>query len=281
MRENTRPTADTTIVGGSCERVSHASGSPTIVAFRLFGTQVFTGVPMVILRGSAGIWRGSIFKREKGSASNALPDSQRTAEPTAFPRILTAFAHFSAPVGKEAAVCQKGDLTAKQCVRQRNPSNAYAIIPVCQRQKTKKGATTMENDESVGNGKKRFSIYIPEATIDMAKKWHEADNCGSVSEYVRRAIEFYSGYVASEHNPSYLPRIVISTLKNIIRDSENRQCTQLYRVAVELAVLMNVIAASNGFSGEDVRKLRESCEEQVKRINGTIRLDDAVRWQNS
>ena len=51
--------------------------------------------------------------------------------------------------------------------------------------------------------------------------------------------------------------------------------------AVELAVLMNVIAASNGFSGEDVRKLRESCEEQVKRINGTIRLDDAVRWQNS
>ena len=71
----------------------------------------------------------------------------------------------------------------------------------------------MENDESAGNGKKRFSIYIPEATIDMAKKWHEADNCGSVSEYVRRAIEFYSGYVASEHNPSYLPRIVISTLQ--------------------------------------------------------------------
>lgn len=221
------------------------------------------------------------MKREKGSASNALPDSQRTAEPTAFPRILTAVASFSTPIGKEAAVCQKGDLTAKQCVRRRNPSNAYAIIPVCQRQKTKKGATTMENDESAGNGKKRFSIYIPEATIDMAKKWHEADNCGSVSEYVRRAIEFYSGYVASEHNPSYLPRIVISTLKNIIRDSENRQCTQLYRVAVELAVLMNVIAASNGFSGEDVRKLRESCEEQVKRINGTIRLDDAVRWQNS
>ena len=51
----------------------------------------------------------------------------------------------------------------------------------------------MENDKSAGNGKKRFSIYIPEATIDMAKKWYEADNCGSVSEYVRRAIEFYSG----------------------------------------------------------------------------------------
>lgn len=70
------------------------------------------------IEGFSGYLRGSIFKREKGSASNAQPDSQRTAEPTAFPRVLTAFAHFSAPIGKEAAVCQKSDLTAKQCVRQ-------------------------------------------------------------------------------------------------------------------------------------------------------------------
>lgn len=96
-----------------------------MVAFSLFGTQVFTEVPMVIPMGSAGIcegqilhFRGSKMKREKGSASNALPNSQRTAEPTAFPRILTAFAHFSVSIGKGTAVCQKGDLTAKQCVRQ-------------------------------------------------------------------------------------------------------------------------------------------------------------------
>ena len=118
MRENTRPTSDTTIVGGSCERVSLASGSPTTVAFRLFGTQVFTGIPIGYIEGFSGYLRGSIFKREKGSASNALPDSQRTAEPTAFPRILTAFASFSTPIGKGTAVCQKGNLTAKQCVRQ-------------------------------------------------------------------------------------------------------------------------------------------------------------------
>ena len=51
-------------------------------------------------------FRGLIFKREKGSASNALPDSRRTAEPTAFPRVLTAFARFFAPVGRKKAVCQ-------------------------------------------------------------------------------------------------------------------------------------------------------------------------------
>ena len=47
-----------------------------------------------IFEGQILYFRGSKIKREKGSASNALPDSQRTAEPTAFSRVLTAFARF-------------------------------------------------------------------------------------------------------------------------------------------------------------------------------------------
>ena len=81
MRENTRPTSDTAIVGGSCERVSLVPGSPTIVAFSLFGTQVFTGIPKVISMGLAGIcegqilhFRGSKMKREKGRAYDARPN---------------------------------------------------------------------------------------------------------------------------------------------------------------------------------------------------------------
>ena len=35
------------------------------VAFRLFGTQVFTGIPMVILRGSAGICEGRFSSGRK------------------------------------------------------------------------------------------------------------------------------------------------------------------------------------------------------------------------
>ena len=96
-----------------------------------------------------------------------------------------------------------------------------------------------------------------------------------------KAIEFYSGYVANKKTPNYLPTIVISTLKNILACSDDRRGAQLYRIAVELSVLLNIIAATNHFSKEEVRELRESCEEEVKRLNGTLRLDDAVRWQNS
>lgn len=60
--------------------------------------------------------QGSIFKREKGSASNALPDSQRTAEPTAFSRVLTAFARFFAHIGWKKAVCQARVYLRNRCV---------------------------------------------------------------------------------------------------------------------------------------------------------------------
>lgn len=79
-------------------------------------------------------FRGSIFKREKGSASNALPDSQRTAEPTAFSRVLTAFARFFAHIGWKKAVCQACVYLRNRCV---NHTHDYAkqadFSPVCGR----------------------------------------------------------------------------------------------------------------------------------------------------
>ena len=117
--------------------------------------------------------------------------------------------------------------------------------------------------------------------LDMARQWYQQDNCKSLSEYISKAIVFYSGYVANEKNPEYLPKVVISTLKSIVRESEFRQSRQAYRVAVELSLLLNILAATNKFSPEDVRALRETCEDEVKRINGTMCLDEAIRWQDS
>lgn len=77
-------------------------------------------------------FQGSIFKREKGSASNALPDSQRTAEPTAFSRVLTAFARFFAHIGWKKAVCQAHVSSRNRCVSHTKDSAKQAdFSPVC------------------------------------------------------------------------------------------------------------------------------------------------------
>ncbi len=44
-------------------------------------------------------------------------------------------------------------------------------------------------------------------------------------------------------------------------------------------MLLNVIAATNDIKGEDLGKLRHACIEEVRRINGSVSLDNAIEWQ--
>jgi len=129
------------------------------------------------------------------------------------------------------------------------------------------------------NKKNKFALYVHDNVLDIARQWYERDNCNSMSEFIEKAIQFYGGYVASEHNPNYFPNIVISTMKSIMRDSENRQNRNLFRIAVELGMLMNVMAATHDIDEDALVKLRGDCIEEIKRINGTLSLDTAVKWQ--
>jgi len=75
-----------------------------------------------------------------------------------------------------------------------------------------------------------FTLSIPPETMQLARDYYQIDDCGNISEYIGKAIEFYSGYVANRKTPNYLPTIVISTLKNILACSDDRRGAQLYRL---------------------------------------------------
>ena len=48
---------------------------------------------------------------------------------------------------------------------------------------------------------------------------------------------------------------------------------------VELAVMMNVVAANNNIDPVLLKRLRGECVKEVKRLNGSFSFDDAVSWQ--
>lgn len=140
----------------------------------------------------------------------------------------------------------------------------------------------MENSQEQEKTEKKtkFALYIYDSSLDVARQWYTRDDCKSISEFIEKAVLFYGGYVASEHNENYFPSIVIATMKSVMRDSENRYNRNLYRIAVEMSMLMNVMAATMNIPKDNLEKLRRECEEEVKRINGTLSLDTAVKWQS-
>ena len=53
----------------------------------------------------------------------------------------------------------------------------------------------------------------------------------------------------------------------------------IFKLSVEISMLLNVIAATNDIEHEDLGRLRHAYIEEVRRINGSVSLDNAIEWQ--
>lgn len=127
--------------------------------------------------------------------------------------------------------------------------------------------------------KRRFQLWLKPSVLQMADDLYEKDNCGSRSEFIEKAIQFYAGYLYGESAGDYLPKILISTLKGILNESDNRISRVLFKLAVEQAITMNVVAATCNISKDQLEKLRGTCVSQVKRSNGAYSFEDALDFQ--
>lgn len=127
--------------------------------------------------------------------------------------------------------------------------------------------------------KRRFQLWLKPSVLQMADDLYEKDNCGSRSEFIEKAIQFYAGYLYGECAGDYLPKILISTLKGILNESDNRISRILFKLAVEQAITMNVVAATCNISRDQIDKLRATCVTQVKRSNGSYTFEDAFDFQ--
>ena len=126
----------------------------------------------------------------------------------------------------------------------------------------------------------RFQLWIRPSTLELADTLYKKDNCDRKIEFIEKAVLFYAGYLSAEDNKTYLPNIVTSTLKSIVAESDHRQNRMIFKMAVELAVMMNVVAANNNIDPVSLERLRGECVKEVKRLNGAFSFDDAVSWQN-
>ena len=52
------------------------------------------------------------------------------------------------------------------------------------------------------------------------------------------------------------------------------------KIAVELTVLQNIVAANTQIDETTLQRVRGICVNEVKKINGIISFDEAVRWQS-
>lgn len=127
--------------------------------------------------------------------------------------------------------------------------------------------------------KQKFALWIhPEVLNKVDKVYREAD-CRSKSEFIEKAVDFYYGFVTADNYKTYLPNVVISTLKSIVDESDTRQNRMIFKLAVEIAILENLIALQEDIDPLAMERLRGECVQKVKRLNGSFKFEDALEWQ--
>jgi hypothetical protein len=128
--------------------------------------------------------------------------------------------------------------------------------------------------------KRKFAWWVRPSTLDLVGEMYRGDNCKSRAEFIEKAVLFYSGYLAHSKNKAYLPQVLVSTFKGMLDSYEDRQAALLFKLAVEIAMMLHVTAATNEIDADTLSRLRGRCVQEVKALCGAISLDGAVRFQN-
>lgn len=131
------------------------------------------------------------------------------------------------------------------------------------------------------NGKVRKAFYIEEELLVQADSLLQQADVRSRNEFLNQALKFYIGYLTSEKIENYMLSTISSVMHATVKDSENRMARAMYKLAVEVSKLSHVTEYGHEVDDETLKKLQAKCVEEVKRINGAVKFEDAYQYQNS
>ena len=125
----------------------------------------------------------------------------------------------------------------------------------------------------------KFAAYLTEEQKYKINRCQDLDGSRSGTEVIRRAVDFYHDYLTTKHSGAFIPQTIKSYLDGRLGQMEDRVSGLLFKQAVELDMVMNVVAGAMRVDEDTVKQLRATCIENVKKTGGTVTFDAAVKYQ--
>ena len=128
--------------------------------------------------------------------------------------------------------------------------------------------------------KDKLAVYLtPEKKAELERRCHE-DGSKSMTEFIRRALDFYLGYLDAQNVGIFLPAAIRSCIDGRLGTMENRMASLLFKQAVELDMCERILADSFELDEAYLRRKRAESVESVKRTNGKLRFEQIARQRN-
>ena len=127
----------------------------------------------------------------------------------------------------------------------------------------------------------KFAMRIKPDTQELVREWYPKDNCLSQNEFIEKAIHFYVEHLSAQSSTSFLPSALVSALRATIKGSEDRIARLLFKLTVEVSMMMHVLALGLEINVNQLDDLRWQCVQEVKKVNGTISFKDTLSKNQS
>ena len=124
---------------------------------------------------------------------------------------------------------------------------------------------------------KRVGLYMDKGLVkradDMVKKFHFK----SRNEFFSMAVEnFIADYLLKSNEPVLSEKLGHSIAK--YSEKNARAISKgLFRYAVQLEMVMRIIAQLSNFSDDELETMRKEAINNVRRTRGQVRLDEILR----
>lgn len=126
----------------------------------------------------------------------------------------------------------------------------------------------------------RFQMRISPETDQRVKAAIPLSNCRSQNEFVEQALNHYCACLQAQDSSSLLAPALVNAVRAAVQNSENHISRLLFKLAVEVDILMHVMASAVEIDPVVLNQLRGVCVREVKKCSGAISLEKAVRYQN-
>lgn len=127
--------------------------------------------------------------------------------------------------------------------------------------------------------KTSIGLYIDKYVLDDIESAIPETNCLSRNEFIAEAIRFYITFLKKKNYSDLLTPAFESVVGGKIATTENHIARVLFKQSVEIAMMMHVIAGAFQIDEDNLDRLRGMCVDEVSRLGGKFKFEDAVRIQ--
>ncbi len=128
--------------------------------------------------------------------------------------------------------------------------------------------------------KQRTTVWLYPETFKKIDNAVSNYDLKSRSEFIEKAVDFYIGYLNSVGSTAYLSEHILGAIDGTLKNTENRISANIFRLSVEMSVMMNVLGeAVNGVDDEWIKETRAKCIRQIKKSRGKVSFEENLNAQ--